>query len=149
MEGRGVSAFEKGRFYTRRQINGALGGSWREALPTKDGKVVCVCLTRRMNPRAPDEITIGAATRLVARARAFADSRRSVPVFVSERASAWEYVGDRRVRSVIEEPGALLALVAEGAPADVSLALVLEEPPAEAAGAVGAGSGASAGPPQG
>jgi len=50
-----------------------------------------------------------------------------VPVFVRTRRGGWEYTGDRRVRTVIEDPGALLALAAEGAPLDLSLALRLEE----------------------
>jgi hypothetical protein len=97
---------------------------------------------RRMNPRAPEEIVIGSTKRLVVRARALAASGEAVPVFVSERSGIWEYAGERRVRAVIEDPGALLRLVAEGAPADVSLALVLEEAPATSAPADGVPGGA-------
>ena len=129
MERGGVAFFEKGRSYTRQQIHEALGGSRREALPTKGGNVVCACLTRRMNPRAPDEIVIGGAERALRRARSFAASGAAVPVFVRARRGGWEYAGERRVRSVIEEPGAVLSLVAEGAPADAALALLLEEVP--------------------
>jgi hypothetical protein len=50
-----------------------------------------------------------------------------VPVFVRRRSGGWEYTGERRVRSVVEDPGALLALVAEGAPPDISAALQLED----------------------
>ena len=57
-----------------------------------------------------------------------------MPVFVRTRRGGWEYTGARRVRSVIEDPGALLALVAEGAPSDVSAVFHLEE----AAGGPGA-----------
>jgi hypothetical protein len=122
-----VVSFEKGAGYTRQQICEAFGGSRREALPTRGGRVVCACLMRRMNPRAPEEVVIGSTKRMVERARALAASGEAVPVLVSERSGMWEYAGERRVRAVIEDPGALLALVAEGAPADVSLALVLEE----------------------
>ena len=119
--------FERGREYTREQIRAAVGGSGRAALPTREGKVVCACLTRELNPRAPGEMVIGSGERAVGRALAFAASGAAVPVFVRVRRCRWVYAGDRRVRSVIREPGALLALVAEGAPADIALALLLEE----------------------
>jgi len=119
--------YEKGSVYTREQIHEALGGSSRAALPTRGGKVVCVCLTREMNPRAPEEMVIGSKDRAVRLARAFAASGAAVPVFVRTRRGGWEYTGERRVRSVIEDPGALLTLIAEGAPLDISVALQLEE----------------------
>jgi hypothetical protein len=75
-----VAGFVEGLMDTRERIRDALGGSRREALPTRAGKVVCTCLTR----------------------------------------------------AVVDEPGVLLALVAEGAPSDASLVLLLEEAPDEA-----------------
>ena len=123
----GAVRFEKGSLYTRGQIHDAVGGSVRAALPTREGRVVCACLTFEKNPRAPEEMVIGAGEQAVRLARAFAASGEAVPVFVRARRGDWEYTGERRVRSVIEDPGALLALVAEGAPLDISLALRLEE----------------------
>lgn len=123
--------FEKGLLYTRRHIHEALGGSSRAALPTRGGKVVCVCLTREKNPRAPEEMVIGGKDRSIRLARAFTESGEAVPVFVRTRRGGWEYTGERRVRSLIEDPGALLALVAEGAPLDIAVALQLEETVAE------------------
>ena len=118
--------FEKGSVYTRGQIREAVGGSARAALPTRGGTVVCACLTRERNPRAPQEMAVGGKGRAVRLARAFAASGEAVPVFVRARRGGWEYTGARRVRSVTEEPGALLALVAAGAPLDITLALRLE-----------------------
>jgi hypothetical protein len=131
-----VALFQKGSIYTRQQIHETLGGSRREALPTKGGNIVCACLTRRMNPRAPDEIVIGGTERARKRARTFAASGAAVPVFVKAHRGGWECAGERRVRSVIEEPGALLSRVAEGAPADATRALLLEEVPQGPAAAV-------------
>jgi len=122
-----AAPFEKGSVYTRGQIHAAVGGSARAALPTRGGKVVCACLTREKNPRAPAEMVIGGTDRAVRLARAFAASGEAVPVFVRTRRGGWEYTGDRRVRTVIEDPGALLALVAEGAPPDIAAALQLED----------------------
>jgi hypothetical protein len=132
------TGFKKGISYTRGQIRDAFGGSARAALPTRGGKVVCACLTREKNPRAPDEMVVGGAERTVRQARAFAASGAAVPVFVRASRGGWEYAGERRVRAVVEDPGALLALVAEGAPPDTSLALLLEEAAGEGtAGAAG------------
>jgi len=122
-----VVRFAKGSRYTRGQIHEVVGGSVRAALPTRGGRVVCACLTFEKNPRAPHEMVIGTGERAVRLARGFAASGAAVPVFVRTRRGDWEYTGERRVRSVIEEPGALLALVAEGAPLDIALALRLEE----------------------
>jgi len=123
----GAVRFEMGSLYTRGQIHEVVGGSVRAALPTRGGRVVCACLTFEKNPRAPREMVIGAREHAVRLARAFAASGEAVPVFVRTRRGDWEYTGERRVRSVIEDPGALLALVAEGAPLDIALALQLEE----------------------
>jgi hypothetical protein len=124
--------FERGAIYTRSQIHEAFGGSRRAALPTRGGKVVCACLTRRRNPRAPEEIVVGGRSSAVRLARELAASAAAVPVFVQARPGGWEYAGERRVRAVVDEPGALLALICEGAPLDASLALLLEETAAAA-----------------
>jgi hypothetical protein len=129
MEYVGAVGFEKSAVYTRKQIHAAVGGSARAALPTRGGRVVCACLTRERNPRAPQEIVIPGTERSLRLARAFAASGAAVPVFVRSRRGGWEFTGMRRVRSLIEEPGALLALVAEGAPPDIAMALHLEEAP--------------------
>src|SRR5512140_3805368 len=128
MEHAAAIRFEQGSVYTRGQIHQVVGGSSRAALPTRGGRVVCACLTREKNPRAPGEMVIGGKGRTLRLAREFAASGEAVPVFVRKRRGGWEYAGDRRVRAVIEDPGALLALVAEGAPLDISIALQLETP---------------------
>lgn len=141
MEQDAAAPFKKGSFYTRGEICKTVGGNARAALPTRGGKVVCACLTREKNPRAPEEMVVGSKDRAVRLARAFAASGEAVPVFVRTGRGGWEYTGDRRVRTVIEDPGALLALVAEGAPLDISVALQLED---AAGGALAAGGDADA-----
>lgn len=140
----GEGGFARGLVYTRGEIRAAVGGSVRAALPTRQGRVVCACLTRERNPRAPVEMVVAGKERAVRLARVFAASGAAVPVFVRSRRGGWEYAGERRVRSVIEDPGALLALVAEGAPPDVVLAMHLEEADGPASTA---GGGAAAPPP--
>lgn len=95
----------RGETYTRTQIRLALGGSARAALPTVDGRVVCACLTREANPRAPAEIVVGAAEEAVRRARIFASSGHAVPVFVRSRPGAWEHAGRWRVRLLVDDTG--------------------------------------------
>lgn len=119
--------FEKGSVYSRAQIHEVLGGGGRASLPTRGGEVVCACMLPGKNPRAPREMLVGGRERSVRLARAFAASGKAVPVFVRARAGVWVYAGTRRVRSVIDAPGAILALIAEGAPPDTALALLLEE----------------------
>ena len=127
MEHGGAVRFEKGSFYTRGQIREVFGGSVRAALPTREGKVVCACLTVERNPRAPEEMVIGGTDRAVRQARAFAASGEAVPVFVRARRGGWEFTGVRRVNSTIEVPEALRAPVPEGQPQDISVVLRLEE----------------------
>lgn len=121
--------FERGRNYTRGEIQAAFGGSRRAAFVTKARTVVCLCLTREKNPRAPDEMVIGGREPSLRLAREFAASGAAVPVFVRAARGGWDYAGQRRVRAAVDDPGALLALIAEGAPGDAALALLLEEPP--------------------
>lgn len=119
--------FEKGAAYTRAQIQERFGGSRRAALPTRAGRVVCLCVTAAKNPRAPGEVAVGGGERQQRPARALAASGAAVPVFVRAPRGGWVYEGERRVRALVEEPGALLALIAEGAPPGTALALLLEE----------------------
>lgn len=90
-------------------------------------------------------MVVGADARAVRLARGLAASGAAVPVFVRAGRGGWEYAGRRRVRAVVEEPGALLALIAEGAPPEVSLALVLEEDAGEPGAAGGAAAAAGTG----
>ena len=133
----GAVRFERGSFYTRGQIHEAIGGNARSALPTQGGKVVGICMTREKNPHAPVEMLIGGSDRAVRLAREFASSGAAVPVFVRTGHGGWEYTGVRRVRALIDEPGALLALITEGAPPDTVVALQLEQTAAETVGAGG------------
>lgn len=123
MDTAGRVRFESGRPYTREEIHAALGGSRRAALVTRGGSVVCLCLTREKNPRAPDAMAVGAGGRSVKLARALAEAGAAVPVFVRAARGGWVCAGDRRVRAVVVQPA---APPAEGAPPEASLVLELE-----------------------
>jgi hypothetical protein len=43
-----LASFRKGQYYTRKEINGVLGGGVQDYLPHKDGAVVCSCVTPEM-----------------------------------------------------------------------------------------------------
>ena len=42
--------------YTRKQIGQVVGGSLKVPFPSKDGRVVAICLSRDTNPDAPQRI---------------------------------------------------------------------------------------------
>jgi len=129
MEAPSRTAFEKGRAYARREIREALGGSARAALPTRGGRVTCVCARRRMNPRAPAQILLPGGVRAAPAARALAGAGGPVPVFVGERARQWTYAGLWEVERLVEDPGEAAALAAASGVTGAVMALLLRECP--------------------
>jgi hypothetical protein len=93
--------FRIGEAYTRRQIHDQLGGSVQSFLPTVDGEVVCACLSRDMNPDAPDVILVGNKPIVLQSAEQFSKQTTSVPVFIKKISKEWIYVGDYSVNKVI------------------------------------------------
>ena len=84
----------KGRTYTRKEIREMLGGSDREYLPQKDGKVVAGCFRKDLNPDAPWKILPGNGPRIMKSAEVFANQSDAVPVFIKLAVNEWKYVGD-------------------------------------------------------
>lgn len=79
--------------YTRRQIHEKVGGSVQTYLPTVSGRVVCACLTKAMNPEAPDIILVGNKPRVIQAARQLAIQPDPIPIFLKQVSNAWIYVG--------------------------------------------------------
>lgn len=50
---------ESGKAYSRKQIHDLLGGGTQDYIPHQDGKVVCGCFGRKLNPAAPVVILAG------------------------------------------------------------------------------------------
>lgn len=85
--------FKLGEAYTRAQIHEFLGGSIQSFLPTVQGRVVCACLKKKMNPGAPYIILVGNKPRVLQAALKLAGQAAPIPVFLKETSNAWNYAG--------------------------------------------------------
>lgn len=92
--------FEAGCCYSRKQIHDEVGGSIQSYLPTANGKVVCVCVTKELNPGTPFLILVGNGIIRISSARLFASQVTPVPVFIKRVINKWEYIGNFRVDRV-------------------------------------------------
>jgi hypothetical protein len=91
--------FRVGSYYTRNLIHDALGGSTQSYLPTKDRHVLCACLTKKLNPKAPEVILVGDGPDITRVGEWLSEQSSAIPVFLKQRSNAWEYVGDYVVQS--------------------------------------------------
>jgi hypothetical protein len=89
--------FAVNRLYTRQEIATELGGDEVSYLPHRDGRIVCACIGRELNPDAPAVILPGSGPDIVRWAEVFAEQREFVPVFLKRATNAWKYVGNYRV----------------------------------------------------
>jgi hypothetical protein len=89
--------FRVGASYTRDEIHDAVGGSKQAYIPTKGGSVVAVCVTTRLNPRAPKEILCGNGPQIAKAGLALASTTSGVPLFIKRSVNDWEYRGLFRV----------------------------------------------------
>ena len=85
--------FKLGETYTRAEIHELLGGSIQSFLPTVQGRVVCACLTKKMNPGAPFIILVGSKPRVLQAGLTLAEQSAPIPVFLKEAPNAWMYNG--------------------------------------------------------
>lgn len=85
--------FEIGKDYTREQIHTVCGGSKQAFLPTKNGKVVAVCLRPDLNPAAPDAIVCSSSAAARAAGRTLAAQTEPVPVFIKGATDKYRYAG--------------------------------------------------------
>ena len=117
-----------GRDYTRDEIHAYLGGSKQSYLPSKDGEVVAACLTKKLNPQAPEVILCGVGKLIIQAGEALAKQRTSIPVFIKREVNRWEYRGHYRVaRSLISGSDFDHYVSGSGRPSsDVSRVIVLE-----------------------
>ena len=85
--------FNVGTEYTRAEIHGQVGGGVQPYLPTKGGKVVAACITKKLNPRAPQVILCGKGARIEPTGAVLAAQRDPVPVFIKRGVNRWELEG--------------------------------------------------------
>ena len=96
--------FSISEFYTRKQIHGELGGSVQSYLPTVKGHVVCACLTKNLNPDAPNIILVGNGPRIQQNAKLLCSQKESTPIFIKIKTNKWQYVGKYKVDSFSKSP---------------------------------------------
>jgi len=85
--------FEKSKEYTREFIHTVCGGSKQAFLPTKNGKVVAICLRPDLNPHAPEAILCSSAASTRAAGRTLATQSEAVPLFIRSETDKYRYIG--------------------------------------------------------
>jgi hypothetical protein len=125
MPGHAQSHFRKGSVYTHQDLIDAFGGEVKGGifLPTRDGRVVCGCITMDMNPEAPECILIGDKPRVVARAEKMAAQGGTIPIFIKRGVNQWEFRGPYDFVRISHDPGDFAALAREAGRDDIVAAL--------------------------
>jgi hypothetical protein len=96
--------FKLNSMCTRMQIHNLIGGEIQSYLPHVDGKVVCGCFDTSANPKAPNEILVGAGPNVEKYANVFAEQAEAIPIFMKQASNQWEYIGDYRAVKYSKEP---------------------------------------------
>jgi hypothetical protein len=119
--------FKKGTRYTRDEIHAAVGGSKQWYIPTVNGSIVAVCVTPKLNPRAPRELLCGRGPVIAKTGAILAATTRKVPVFMKRGVNQWEFAGFfRTVGSHTSGPRFNAMVAGSGRlPSDVSVAIEL------------------------
>lgn len=123
--------FDVGRQYCRDEIYDMVGGSKQSYLPTKNGKVVAACVTRKMNPQAPWQILCGRGPIVESAGALLARQPGPIPVFLKQDVNRWEYLGMFKVvDSFTSGPEFNGCVLSSGRLAsEISLALILAKTP--------------------
>jgi hypothetical protein len=122
-----VILLKVGEEYTRNQIREYLGGgSTVSYLPTIHSIVVAACLSKKMNPRAPEEVLCGRGERMARDGEQLARQSGSIPVFLKHGANRWEYRGSFEVVGSLTSGARFVqAVSASGRGSDVSRVVLL------------------------
>ena len=117
--------FKVGAEYTRDEIYAQLGGSKQAYLPTVSGHVVAICVTPKLNPRAPNVVLCGVGPIIAASGTSLSNQLLPVPVFIKQGVKRWQYRGDFKVAASYSTGPKFSTLVSGSgrAPSDVSLAI--------------------------
>jgi hypothetical protein len=121
--------FEKGAFYTRQQISDRVGGgSLQNAMPNKDGRVLCVCLSQEPEPGAPRVILVGAGPTVQKEAEMFCVQNTAVPFFYKKKANLWEYAGEFKPSGWTEDPSEVGVYAESTGRINLTKVVFLQEP---------------------
>lgn len=91
---------------TRSAIQTRFGGHPQWALPSTSGRVVAVCVHRKLNPEAPQIVFIARGPRRQGNASLLAEQSEAVPVFVKEEGPGelFTYLGNFVAYEYSEDP---------------------------------------------
>lgn len=131
LDAQGLSAgkprtrFRKGAIYAHADLIEAFGGEVKGGifLPTREGRIVCGCITTEMNPEAPECVLIGDKRRVVTRAEKMADQGGAIPIFVKRGVNQWEYRGMYDFVRLSRDPRDFRQLAREAGRDDIVAAL--------------------------
>jgi len=84
---------EIGKLYDRKEISEMFGGSYRRALPFKNGDVVSGCFDPTLNPNAPVEILVGLGRDRVRYSQRIVEQNTPIPIFLKRASKKYEFVG--------------------------------------------------------
>jgi len=125
---RDLLLFIIGATYTREQVHAALGGSTQACIPTRNGLVLSICVTPKLNPRAPRELLCGVGPIMAKTGAMLAASSYRVPFFIKRRINEWEYMGLYRTVASYASGSRFNEMVTGSgrSPDDVSIAIELQ-----------------------
>lgn len=89
--------FEQNQTYTREEIHKALGGGAVSYLPSVDNVITCICLDKKLNPKAPNVILPGTGKQIEAKAEWLSRQQDALPAFVKFETNKWQYRGKYKV----------------------------------------------------
>jgi hypothetical protein len=121
-----VSVFERGKQYSRKDIQRELGGGLMDYLPHADGVVVAGCFSKELNPQAPTVVLPGTGPEIEHWARQFAEQSDSIPVFIKQRSNVWYCMGDFRCVDLSLDEATIAEHAARADRTDVTMVLFLE-----------------------
>lgn len=120
------SPFQRGKVYSRINIQRALGGGLQDYLPHVDGKVVAGCFSKDLNPQAPTVILPGTGPEIERWARVFATQSTPVPVFIKQRSNEWYCMGAFRCVRMADDDITVQDHARRANRTDVTMVLFLE-----------------------
>ncbi len=85
-----------GDWFDREEISQMFGGNYQQALPHRNGDVVCGCFDPVLNPNAPKEVLVGFGRDRERYAARIVEQNVSIPIFIKRGSKQYEFVGHFR-----------------------------------------------------
>ena len=121
-----MTSFERGKTYSRQQIQAVLGGGLQDYLPHVGGVVVAGCFNKEYNPDAPTVILPGEGVEIEKWGRVFAAQTHAIPVFVKKRSNEWHCFGSFKCSRLSDDPATIAEHAKRAGRDNVTMVLFLE-----------------------